>query len=51
MRNCSSASFVYSLKKMNAVMKKVRWKRRKMIKEEKKIWIKEIIVGRKVETP
>lgn len=37
---------------MNAVMKRVRLKRKRTIKEERKMWIKEeIIVGRKVETP
>lgn len=49
--NLVSAS-VSSWKKTNAVMKRVRLKRKRTIKEERKMWIKEeIIVGREVKTP
>lgn len=42
---------VYSWKKMNAVMKRAKLKRKRMIKEERKIRIKEIIVGTEAKTP
>lgn len=48
--NPLSAS-VCSWKKMNAAMKRVRLRRRRMMREERKTWIKEIIVGRKAKTP